>query len=363
MRILFDIGHPAHVHFFKYIIWDLEKNGHDIKICVREREGIVKELLGTYGFEYEELEDNTPGLFNKMFTMFKNDRKLLEISKRFNPDVFVSVSSPYAAQVGWLIGKPSIAFTNTDTATLIFALTVPFTDSIITPEKFTRNLGKKQIRINGFKELAYLHPNRFNPDPTVLDSLGVSKDEKYVVLRFSSFDSSHDIGISGFTLDDKRELVKRLEPDARVFISSEVVLPADLEQYSLKLSPHKMLDVMYYASLLVGDSGTMTSEAAILGTPAIVFHPLASELNYLAELERDYQLMYIIPEPNNTIQKAIELIQTPDIKLEWQRRLGKFLDDKIDTTAFMVWFIENYPESKKIMINDPDYQEMFHEAI
>ncbi len=360
MKVLFDIGHPAHVHFFRYIIRDLEKNGHDIKICVREREGIVKELLETYGFKYEELEENTPGLVNKMFTMFKNDRKLLKISKQFNPDLFVSVASPYAAQVGWLTGKPSIAFTNTDTASLIFALTVPFTDSIITPKKFTRDLGKKQIRINGFKELAYLHPSRFEPDSTVLNLLGVSTDEKYVILRFSSFDSSHDIGISGFTLEDKRELVKSLEPYARVFISSEVVLPADLEQYALKIPPHIILDVLHYASLLIGDSGTITSEAAILGTPTIVFHPLASKLNYLVELERDYQLMYIISEPSDVIRKAIELMQSPDIKCEWQRKQGTFLDDKIDITAFMTWFIENYPESKEIMINNPNYQERFH---
>jgi hypothetical protein len=35
------------------------------------------------------------------------------------------------------------------------------------------------------------------------------------------------------------------------------------------------------------------------------------------------------------------------------------IKDKIDVTAFMVWFIENYPESKRIMKENPDYQYKF----
>lgn len=35
------------------------------------------------------------------------------------------------------------------------------------------------------------------------------------------------------------------------------------------------------------------------------------------------------------------------------------LSDKIDVTAFMVWFIETYPESKRIMEVNPGYQKRF----
>ncbi len=37
----------------------------------------------------------------------------------------------------------------------------------------------------------------------------------------------------------------------------------------------------------------------------------------------------------------------------------RMLSDKIDVTAFMIWFIENYPESVKIMKDHPDYQSRF----
>jgi len=35
------------------------------------------------------------------------------------------------------------------------------------------------------------------------------------------------------------------------------------------------------------------------------------------------------------------------------------LKDKIDVTAFLVWFIENWPESFNIMKENPDYQYRF----
>jgi hypothetical protein len=35
------------------------------------------------------------------------------------------------------------------------------------------------------------------------------------------------------------------------------------------------------------------------------------------------------------------------------------LSEKIDVTAFFTWFIENYPESQRIMQENPDYQRHF----
>jgi hypothetical protein len=35
------------------------------------------------------------------------------------------------------------------------------------------------------------------------------------------------------------------------------------------------------------------------------------------------------------------------------------LSEKIDVTAFLVWFIKNYPKSVKIMKENPEFQERF----
>ena len=44
---------------------------------------------------------------------------------------------------------------------------------------------------------------------------------------------------------------------------------------------------------------------------------------------------------------------------QYKRRRQKMLSEKIDVTAFMIWFIENYPKSVEIMKKNSDYQWRF----
>jgi predicted glycosyltransferase len=113
--------------------------------------------------------------------------------------------------------------------------------------------------------------------------------------------------------------------------------------------------------MFLGDSQTMTSEAAILGTPALKCNTFAGKLSVPNELEEKYGLCYSY-QPNafdQFMNKAKELSETPNLKEAWAEKRQKFLNDKIDVTAFMVWFIENYPKSAKIMKENPDYQYRF----
>jgi len=47
------------------------------------------------------------------------------------------------------------------------------------------------------------------------------------------------------------------------------------------------------------------------------------------------------------------------IREEWQKKREKMLSEKIDVTAFLVWFVETWPDSRKIMKEDPGWQERF----
>ena len=118
---------------------------------------------------------------------------------------------------------------------------------------------------------------------------------------------------------------------------------------------------MYYATMLVGDSQTMTSEAAVLGTPAIRCNTFVGRIHYLEEEEHKYDLTYgFRPEQSEAMfQKIEELLSMPNLKHEWQRRRQKMLSEKIDYAQFLTWFIENYPESSIIMKDNPEYQWRF----
>jgi hypothetical protein len=187
--------------------------------------------------------------------------------------------------------------------------------------------------------------------------LGVKENEKYVIVRFVSWEAYHDVGLNGITLENKIVLVKNLLKYAKVFITSEKQLPDELEPYKISIPPEKMHDAIYFSSLLVGESATMASEAAVLGVPSIYIDEVGR--GYTDE-EGEWGLVHNFKpkEQDLAIKKAEELILLDNVQ-EFRKKRDKFLKDKIDVTAFTVWFVENYPESAKIMKENPDYQNRF----
>lgn len=51
MVVLIDIGHPAHVHYFRNFIHEVTKNGYKIIVVARDKE-VSQELLKAYNIEY-----------------------------------------------------------------------------------------------------------------------------------------------------------------------------------------------------------------------------------------------------------------------------------------------------------------------
>ena len=357
MKYLFDIGHPAHVHYFKNLMWALQKKGHKIRITARNKE-ITLYLLNNYGFKYICTSKNRPSILGKAISLIKNDYIIYKEAKKFNPDILISFFLPFSSHIGTLLKKPVLGFTDTEHATLNRFLSERFTNTIVTPLCYKNDLGTKQICFNGYMELCYLHPNYFTPDPSILDTLDLRRDDKFVILRFVSWGASHDIGHSGLSLEMKRTAVKEFSKYAKLFISSEGELPKDLKQYQIKISPERIHHVLYYATMYFGDGGTMASESAVLGTMAINVATSAVHIGTFADIAK-YDLMHVIPNEGEALKKAIELLKDGELKTETINKRGELIASKIDVTAFMVWFVENYPASVNMMKSNPEYQYNF----
>ena len=236
----------------------------------------------------------------------------------------------------------------------------PFADTILSPIDTPRK-SKKTIFVKSYHELAYLHPNHFRPDPNVLEDVGLKEGEPYFILRFNAFKAHHDIGVVGLTIENKRRLVDLLKAKGKVFITTERDIDDEFKSYQLRVSPEKAHSLMYYASMFIGDSQTMTSEAAVLGTPSIRCNTFVGRIHYLEEEEHKYQLTFgFCPEKSEEMfQKIEDLLSMPNLKEVWGERRQKMLEDKIDYAKFLTWFVENYPESRKTMRENPDYQLRF----
>lgn len=364
MRIALFINTPAQWHFWRNIVEKLMEDGHKCKLLFRKYRETLDVVEGLVPIIYSYQANSKYGkILSLPFDILRATKKLYG----FKPDLVVGFGL-YDTFSSLLLRSSNLVFTDGEFRSskyleLQYKMFLPFSDVVITPESFLDDLGEKHLRVASYKELAYLHPNYYTPRDDVLDMMGVSEGEDYVLLRFNAFDAVHDIGIGGFSYEDKLRLVKELEKHARVFISSETELPKELEDYALPVPKTRIHDVIYHAKLLVTDTQTMATEAAILGTPVIRCNKFVgpNDMGNFIELEKRYGLMYNyqISEKELAIKKAVELVQEENLKKEWYKKREKLLKEKIDITAFMVWFIENYPESLEEFRQNPDIQYRF----
>jgi uncharacterized protein len=359
MRILIDIGHPAHVHLFRNFAKEMFSKGHDLLFTTREKEFEIF-LLKTYELPFKSFGRKYSTITGKIWGLLEFDIKELLAGLKYKPDIFLSHGSMYAAHASYLLNVPHISFEDTFNFEQI-RLYKSFTEAILTSDYYHPLKSDKVVRYSGYHELAYLHPGRFSPDRNVLHELGVANDEKYVIMRFVSWKASHDTGHKGISLENKLKAVRTFECNCRVFISSEAELPDELKSYQLPIQPHRIHDAIAFALMLFGESSTMAEEAAMLGTPSVFMNNKSTY--YTKHLEEQYQLLSNFSETEEDQQKAIikglELINTPDLKKKWSLKRLKMLSEKIDVTAFMVWFVEFWPESFKTMKENPGYQERF----
>jgi predicted glycosyltransferase len=356
MRILIDIGHPAHVHYFKNVIKILQEKGDEFLIIARDKE-VTFQLLNHYKIPFVSRGKGSNGFLGKLLYILKADWIIFKEALKFKPNLFLSFASPYAAHISKLVFKKHFTIDDTEHAKFEILLYKPFTDIILTPYWYSKNRGKKQIRFNSFVEFFHLHEKYFQPDQSVLNELGVSENEKYVILRFISWEASHDFGINGITLQDKFDLITKLSSKFRIFISSEKHLPQQLEKYRLKISPHRLHDALYFSSLYIGEGGTTATECAIMGVPNILINVLAKKVGVHKELKSNYQVQLFFDNLNEAMPSIDEIILKENYTIKEKAELLN--NNSKNITESLIWLIHNYNLSNTALKKHNDFKTYF----
>jgi uncharacterized protein len=338
MRLLFIINTPGQAHTWKHVITNLQNRGDVVKIIARDY-GSAPVILRDHGLQFEQFSP-VGSRVSRLAGALSHFSKVYQLSRGFSPSIVIGFGID-AAVTAVRLRRPCIVFIDDDHTPVQNLLTSMLGSTIITPDCFKGNLGKRHIRVKGYKELAYIHPNYFTPDAAIFDELKVARDEKYVILRFNSFDAVHDIGSRGFSNSEKFKLVEELGKQARVFISPEAPLPGGLEKYRLPVSYTRFHQAIYHAQMFVGDTATAT-EAALLGTAAVLCCPNETVMGNFQDLEK-YGLLFCYHKGEAAIQKAAELIQQRGLKEEWAGKRKVLLADKMDVGLFLSDFIHGYP--------------------
>jgi uncharacterized protein len=356
MKILIDLGHPAHIHYFRNFVMIMLSKGHEFCFVARDKE-VLQTLLTNYKIDFISRGKGAKSVIGKFFYILYADYIIYKVAKGFRPDIFLSFASTYAAHISKLFRKPHIVLDDTEHAKFELMMYPPFSDVILNPSVFWKKFSSKQLFFDSYMELFYLNPRYFTPDVSIINSYGISKSEEYSIIRFVSWNASHDIGQKGLTFESKVKIVRALEKFGRVLISSEGSLPEVLLPNQIKIKPEHFHHFLAFASLCIAEGSTTASECAVLGTPVIYVNSLL--VSNCREEQEKYGLCYHLTDEKDILAKSVELLTNQEIHTEYQARKNRLLHEKIDGTAFLTWFVGNYPQSEEKMRLDPGFQYNF----
>lgn len=362
-RVLVYLGHPAQYHFIKHTIKKLREDGNEVRILIKTKD-ILEQLLKEDGLEYTNIQENVRknSKWGILSASLKRTWAVYMEARWFKADILTGTDSSIA-QAAWLLRKPAITTLEDDVEIVmnLAKLTYPFTTNILVPT--VCRVGKwerKKIGYAGYMKLAYLHPNYFKPDKGILAKYGISG--KYILVRLAKLSAHHDAGIKGLNTKLVDNIIDIATKNGfKVFISSESGIEERLKPYLLNIKHTDIHHLMAFASLLISDSQSMSVEAAMLGTPNLRYSDFSGRISVLEELEHNYGLTLGIKanEPKRLIVQTEEILSNGSVAAEYQSKRIKMLEEKIDVTAFLTWFIGKYPESRQIMKEKPEYQYRF----
>lgn len=278
MKIWIDITNAPHVHFFKGVIWELEKSGHEVLITTREFDGLT-DILDMFGFDYYIIgRHGGATLEGKLLMSVERMYKLSKLIIEEKPDLALYKHSAEAPRVAFGLRIPSIGFVDNETAVAQNKLILPYTSLLIYPmaidayELLRCGADPNDMRpVKGFSELAHLYG--FIPDKKVLRELGLKKNG-YIVMRTEPIKANY------FNGDSEKSILEGLIP---LLPEVPIVLfprtesqRKRFERFSNVIIPEHAVDslsLLYYAKLMIGAGGTMNREAIALGTPTISTYP------------------------------------------------------------------------------------------
>lgn len=345
MRALISIEHPAWSWQFKKIIQQMSAED-DILVLAVEKDGDTR-LLKNFGIDYKLMAGSTGrNVIEKAYLFLKLCMTYTIEALRYKPDILIGRASPMMAVAAFVCRKPHLIFEDTEVSKFSLRICKALSSKILTPENFLSNLGSKQVRIPMYKELFYLHEKEFSPDVGILREHGLKPDEPYVVVRFVSWNASHDVGLKGLSREEKIHFIQELAAQVKVYITSEGELPGELEQYRLKTPFDVIHHVLYYATLVISEGGTTASEAAVLGTHALYLNEIESGTTI--EQEKKYKLLRVLHDPSTRYDIALRevalMLQNPNYWNEGKEKRARIMADMADPN-------ETYMDYMKLLVD------------
>jgi predicted glycosyltransferase len=277
MRVWVDLTNTAHVLVLRPLVEILEGDGHEVTLTARPLSHTV-ELLADWGHPHVVLGRYGGGRrAGKALAAADRVARLTRFGRRRGFDCAIAHGSTDLPAACRMLGIPNTTMLDYEWATLQHHVNCRLATRVLAPDaippaRLARYGARppKLVPYPGLKEEYYLA--EFEPDPRVLDDLGIDREGVLCVVRTAPSYAMYLRGSPNALLP--RVLSRLNEADVQT-----VVLTRTPEQaHSVAglgldrlIVPPRAVDgrsLVAFADVLVSGGGTMNREAAVLGTPA-----------------------------------------------------------------------------------------------
>ena len=212
MNIAIFLGHPAHFHLFKNVAKNLLNDGERVHFVIKQKD-ILEKLLQEANISYSVIrEGRSDGKIGLLKSVFHMEKKMYRFIKTNNIQILVGSTLSFATRV---LTKAHVIVTGEDDASIVpmYAnIVYPFATEILTPIGCDNGYwNKKSIKYNSYQELAYLHPNHFEADKTIVEKY-FPTNKPYFIIRFAKLTAHHDNGIQGINTEIAQKIIDILAP-------------------------------------------------------------------------------------------------------------------------------------------------------
>ena len=329
--IIYDIVHPSHAHMFLALNDHIKPKGG--ALFVTRNKDHCSLLVEAKGHTYLEIGKPHRSLLGQAWELAARTFFLLQLirnerSKNIS-NLAIFTRNPAGVIAARVAGIPCLYDTDNGlTAGIQYHLARLLAKHISAP--IETPLGRTRAEIifyNSLKIQTYVRPE----DHQVPQGRSNMSEPRSLIRRVS-MEATHDRGVRG--LPDNVEAT--LENVGFEFIrSSEGIAPVDNDKSTSR--PQEFLQLLATASICVGDSGTVSAEAALLGVPSLFISDFARSLPYLNRLEAEGLIEQWSPDEYSD-QRLAHWARSVDHELH-QVKLGEFLTRTEDPLPiFKAWY-------------------------
>jgi len=329
--VIFDILHYVHLNFYKHAIKNLVRENINVYVVIRPRGNLVSVFKKECpNLPYVLVGKHRKTIIGKIFDMIERDMSLLRYLSKIKFEA--GVGDFHLAQTTRFFKKPSISLVDDIEYKLAYYLVKSSATWILMPKSIPAR-GKNLLKYDGFKELAYLHPNHFKPNKKALEQYGLNPYE-YVFIREVSSASLNYQKLKMGKLSKILDYLKEMDLKIVLSIEDKSLINLFKEHCIILKEPVEDIhSLLSFANFTISSGDSMARESCLAGTPAIYTGGRDMVINN--ELIKRSCMFKVEDEKN--IKDTIDYIISNDIKKEVEAKIKHAIEHEwVDTTQVIL---------------------------